>query len=332
MNNKRARLLAVLSAALVVAVWLIEFTRVLDGTVGKPIDAVGRIVSCTEAGTSKSPTLIVSIDPIGAVRFGQPRAFHDAVLEACERQARVQVVYQAYKPIFRDEHRYSLRGMIDVDRAQTIVSPADYQAWKERNRLWAQGVLAFSLLSFVYASALLMGVIRPKDVAELKRELRGGHQPSGDFLLRSRQRTGEAFAYIVLFTGISVWFGYEFAVKGDWLLLGIALFMLPFTYAYIVDVVNTNVLRFDDGVLVHTQGPLPWFNRNHLIPVTAIKAVVAEQQSGSRGSALHSVAVDDWDDERFTLFWTNTFEEAQAIADITEQYRRDHYKDWREAG
>lgn len=139
-------------------------------------------------------------------------------------------------------------------------------------------------------------------------------------------------AYIILFTGISAWFGYQFAEKGEWLLLGIALFLMPFTYGYIAEVVNTNVLRFDDGVLVHTQGPLPWFNCNHRIPMTAIKAVVAEQQAGSRGSVLYSVAIDDWDDERFTLFWTKTFEEAQAIADVTEQYLSDHYTDWRAAG
>ncbi len=332
MNRKQVRLLAILSAVLCATIWLIEFAGVLNGHIGEPIEAVGRITGCTESGTSKSPSLILSVEPIGALRFSQPRAFWNAVLETCERQARVRVVYQTYKPVFRDEHRHTLRGMTDLDRELPVLSPADYQAWKEKNRLWAYGLLAFFGASFAYASALLAGIIRPKDVAGFKRELRGGYQPNGDFLVRSRQRSGEALAYIALFTGISVWFGYEFMLKGNRLLLGIALFLVPFTYAYIVDMVNTNILRFRGEALVHTRGPLPWFGRNHLIPVAAIQRILAEEQAGAGGSLLYSVAVDCGEDENLTLFWTNTFEEAQAIAEVAQQYLQDHYTGWRAAG
>lgn len=332
MNRKQVRLLAILSAALCAAIWLFEFAGVLGGNVGAPVEAVGRISGCTESGTSKSPSLVLAIEPIGEVRFSQPRASWDAVREACARQAHVRVVYQAYKPVLRDGHRYSLRSMTDLDKGASILSLADYRAWKEENRLWAYGLLAFSAASFLYASALLAGILRPKQVAEFKRELRGGYQPGGGFLVRSRQRSGEALAYIVLFTAISGWFGYQFAVKGDWLLLALAFFLVPFTYAYLADMVNTNTLRFLDHALVHRREPLPWFGARHRIPVAAIQSVFAEEQAGAGGSLLYSVAVDCGEEESLTLFWTNTFEEAQAIAAVTQQYLQDHYTHRRAAG
>jgi hypothetical protein len=182
-NRKQVRLLAVLSAVLCAVIWLIEFAGVLDGNIGEPLEAVGRVTGCTEAGTSKSPSLILNVEPVGALRFGQPRAFWNALLETCERRARVQVIYQTYKPVLRDEHRHALRGLTDLDRELRILSPADYRAWKEKNRLWTYGLLAFFGAGFAYASALLAGIIRPKDVADFKRDLRGGYQPGGFLVL-----------------------------------------------------------------------------------------------------------------------------------------------------
>lgn len=332
MNQKQVRLLAILSGALCVAIWLLEFTDVLGGDVGEPSVAIGRITGCAESGTSKSPSLVLAIDPVGAVRFGQPRAFRSAVLDTCARRSRVQITYQAYKPVLRDELRYALHGLTDLDRELSVLSPADYGKWERQNRRWAYGLLAFFGASFLYASALLAGLIRPKDVAGFKRDLRGGYRPGGGFLVRSRERSGEALAYIVLFTGISAWFGYEFTRKGDWLLLAPPLFLAPFTYAYVVDMVNTNTLRFLDDTLVHSRGPLPWFGRRHRIPVAAIRAIFAEQRAVRGGGMVYSVAVDCGKNEDVTLFWTNTLEEAQAIAEVAEQYLRDHYTGWRAAG
>lgn len=337
MSAKEANLVAVLSLVLMLLIWLIGFRGVLDFTVGAPREATGRITSCEESGkdggliTWKKKRITLYLDSLpSGVAFTRPPSARVAVRSLCERRAGVRILYDIWKPPLSGSERYRLRGVTDVDTDTVVFTPGARDGKKRSDRRWACGLFGFAGLSLLYAVGVRTGILSGKGKEEYRQDLRHGFE-RGQFIIRSRQRRGEAFAYLILFSGIAGMFGYLFLagrLRSWWVPLPFALFLAA-AYAYLMEVVNVSELTFDNGDLLYKQTPLPWFGRRLRVPVEHIAEVLAEERTerSSHGPyTLTSVSLRHRDGETTTLFFTNSLAEAQAIAELTNRHLADRYR------
>ncbi|MCX7793875.1 MAG: hypothetical protein N2257_05670 [Thermodesulfovibrionales bacterium] len=336
MSRKEAKLVLFLSAGLIMLVWLIEFKKIFDFSLGEPEVITGRIINCdgTRSGFFKwkKEKFMIYIDSFteGRIEFVRPVSVKNEIINLCERRELVKVIYKIWKAPFRQDYEYCLLGITDLKDNRVIFTPADYEDWKKGNRLWAYGILGLAFLGFLYAFGILTGLIFKKDKIGFKPEQNYGYY-RGQLIIRSKQRRDEALIFLFLFAGLFVTFIYYYLsgkVRSFWLLFP-SLVCLAGAYAYLIEIVNVNELRIDKNLLHYTQKPLPWIFNRCCIPVDLIKEFITEETKGTsiHGKyTLYSVAIKKHDGEILTLFFTNTLEEAETIVELSNKYLFEQHK------
>ena len=139
-------------------------------------------------------------------------------------------------------------------------------------------------------------------------------------MIKSSEANGDSWAFLFLFTGITVWFVIEAYSGKGFVLLPVAVVTLIVAYAYLVEVVNTNYLVLDDEQLMTFSTPLPWISKPVVLPVEAIEYFVADELvvSTSQGDALqYAVSMGLVEQEQeCLLFYTRDLAEAEAVAKL----------------
>lgn len=324
-NSLQAKVIVFLSALLLLVIYLIEYKGLLDNNVGPLKQLTGQIKACPGIeDIDKKITLkkkkislhIGSAEKIGPFRYTRPRSAKKEVARLCREKARVAITYRTWKPQLRKDMRYTMVALKDLKNEKDIYTSEEYHAWNKTNRLWGYGVAGFLAFSLLYGLAIL--IVPQWTVRDHKRMHYDGYQ-RGVFLIKSNQRRGEAWVYLALFIGLASYFGGSYPREKNILILLMSIICGIAAYAYLVETCNTNQLTLTDNMLAYKQGPLPWFGRKMTFPLNRIYALYGDQETHTSRHGpytLYPLVLETVDGEVHRLFFTNSYEEAQAIAEL----------------
>lgn len=332
LTQKQARIGVYAALFILAAVYFFEFSGNDLNKKGITRDITGKITHCSASRTNKADEssikkgfyLFITSTGDRAYRYEKPPEFRQAVLQACEDKAEVKITYRSYQPLIYDWTGYSILGLSNNKNDEIYFTEHDYSAWKEKNKFIAIIVAIVTTLGLIYLLLVWFGFIRNRDSNEVKNNI--GYRLENDdaLIIKSSERNGDSWAFLILFSGLSLWFIYE-AFKGNqpgWMIF-LAAVMLLATYAYLVEVVNSNYLVIDDGYLITKASPLPWFANPVVIALEDIDYFIGREDlySSSQGQLIHyAVTVQlTGEDEELHLFYAKDLAEAEAVAELANE-------------
>lgn len=332
LTQKQARFGAMLCVFIIAALYVFEYSGADISKQGPVSELTGKITRCGDQRIPKAErgkpgaTDYLFIDTTGdrAYRYDQPKSFRARVSGACRSRAAVRVFYRSYEPPLYDWTGYTLVGLVDEMSGTPYFSPDDYRAWEAQNHRYASITLVVTIAALVYLVLVWRGVIGNRDAQRIKRGLRVHDADDGRLVIRSTARNGDAWAFLFLFTGLTVWIGMEvYAGRHVAFLLAVGVTLVA-AYAYLVDVVNANYIVLDQRHLISFSRPLPWLSRPVVIPIEEIAQFVGseELQTTSQGSVINyrvSARLRDQPDP-LHLFYTRDLAEAKAVAELGNEW------------
>ena len=252
--------------------------------------------------------------------FSRPDIAHIKVKKICESHGFVSIYYHVITTLFFGFNEREIREMVNLDTGE-MVFPRSYYYDHERTE-----VISVFLLLIVFIPAIafsffvVLGRIDDDSISTFKSQYK---QNKGVIRVRSGEGIIEGLFMVVMGFGVFFFSLYKIYTEGfSWSFL----FMIPLVvagYVYLVGIVNYRYVRIANGLLQVKKGPLPQVNSQIDINVNNIEEIYCDYEiSRSRhgSSEVISViaalkeAVDD-NGEDIVLFFTKTYEEAQAITD-----------------
>lgn len=331
LTQNQARIGAYLCVFILAAVFFFEFSGVDVNQTGVVVNEVGTITRCSARRdqpkniNTSSGSIYVFINSTGerAYRFSRPDAFHHRVVKACQSHAMVRLKYRTYQPLLKSWIGYSLVSLIDAKSGESYFSLDDYLEWGAQNRLMAIIVMGLSAIALVYLVLVWQGIVGKRNVVRVKRNIRISIKNDESLIIKSHEGNGDSWAFLFLFTGLTIWILRE-VYSGQhpgWLIAaGISLLV---AYAYLVEVVNANYISLDDEYLVSFSRPLPWFRKPVAIAVEDIEYFVGSEQmqTTSQGNVLqYSVKIKMRKKSAPRhLFFTRDLAEANAVAELSNE-------------
>ena len=328
-TQQQARIGVYAALFILIAVYFFEFSDFNLNKRGIAKEVSGKITHCSGNRTDKNDTssmkkgfyLFINTTGDRAYRYEKPGAFYQSVRQACAAKADVNVSYRSYQPLLYDWTGYTLLGLTNTKTAKAYFTEHDYHVWKEKNKDIALIVAVVTTLGLIYLLLVWFGFIRNRDTDEVKKNI--GYRLENDdaLIIKSSERNGDSWAFLILFSCLASWFIYEaFTAKQFGWPIFIGIIMLLATYAYLVEVVNSNYLVIDDDYLITKASPLPWFSNSVVIALEDIDYFTGREDlySSSQGPIInYQVAVQLLEkDEELLLFYTKDLAEAEAVAEL----------------
>lgn len=325
LTQPQARFGAMLCAIILVAIYIFEFSGSHINNKGAIEAVVGSITRCSskrdQGGDigSLSGSIFIYIDSTGnrPYLYNRPHAFHHRVVKACRTHATVRLRYQQSRPLLKDWVVYTAVGLVDIKNGELFFSLND---WELRNRQLALVVMALVGIALTYFVFVWLGITAIRDVIKVKRRIRSGFKNDQNLIIKSSERNGDIWAFLILFSAAAIWMLMK-VYSGQhiaWLL--VAAVTSVAAYAYLVEVVNSNYLTLDRDYLVSTSRPLPWIRNPIVIPAADIEYFAGHEQiqMTSQGAVLqYSICVKLLGKpDLLHLFYTRDQAEATAVAEL----------------
>ena len=329
LTQKQARIGVYAALFILAAVYFFEFSGNDLNKKGIAQEVIGKITHCSASRTNMADTssikkgfyLFINSTGDRAYRYEKPDAFRQSVLQACEEKTEVKITYRSYQPLSYDWTGYTILELTNNKNSKIYFTEHDYQAWKEKNKFAALIVAIATTLGLIYLLLVWFGFIRNRDSNEVKKNIGYRLENDDTLIIKSSERNGDSWAFLILFSCMSLWFIYEALIGNQfgWMIF-LGTVMLLAAYAYLVEVVNSNYLVIDDGYLITKASPLPWFANPVVIALDDVDYFIGREDlySSSQGPIIHytvSVQLIGEDDE-LHLFYAKDLAEAEAVAEL----------------
>ena len=328
LTQEQARFGVGMCVLIIFAIYFFEFSGTDINKSGLIEDVVGTITRCSESrdqdikvdSAGKGIYLFLTTTKERAYNYSIPDSFRNKVLEACRTKARVKLTYRSYQSLLYDWTGYTVLSLVNEKNGKPYYTLDDYLAWKKQNRQVALIALTVACVALIYLLLVWFGYVRNRDVNEVKGSIRYYLEDDDSLIIKSSERNGDSWAFLILFSGLSIWLLVESFSNAEYWWLFAPAFTLIATYAYLVEVVNLNIFVIDHEFLLSFSKPLPWISQPVVIDVEDIDYFIGDEQMHltSQGSVIeYSVSVQLLDEpEQIHLFFTKDLAEAEAVAEL----------------
>lgn len=284
----------------------------------EPLYLEGEVFRCEFKTFSDSRPIYLTINET-RYDFSRPDSAHAAVKKICERQKFIGIYYhQLSNPLFGDGVR-KIRELIYPRTGKIIFSRKHYYDYERTQVISVYLLLGVFSAAVIFSFLVLLGKFDDDSISDFKSQYK---KNEAVIRVRSGEDIIEGLFMVAMGFGAFFFSLYKIYMEGfAWSFI----FMMPLGvagYVYLVGIVNYRYIRIANNLLQVRKGPLPQLNSQIDINVNRIDKIycdyeVSRSRHGSSEVISVIAALKEIDDEEedIILFFTKTYEEAQAIKD-----------------
>jgi len=317
-KKKQHKYVLLLGIPLILAIIFLFYSR-LVAYYSEPLYLEGGVSQCEFKNYSDTRSIYLTINE-SRYDFSRPDIAHAEVKKICETQGLVGIYFhELITPIFGGVER-EIRELINLNTGKAVFLRTYYYDYERTQIISFFLLLLVFIPAVIYSFLVMLGRFDDDSIGTFKSLYK-----KNDSFIRVRSGDGliEGLFMVVMGFGVFFFSLYKINTEGfSWSFL----FMMPLGvigYVYLVGIVNYRYIRIANGLLQVLKGPLPQLNSQINIDVNDIEKIVCDYEINSSRhgqSEVISVIVslkedDDGDEEKIILFFTKTYEEAQAITD-----------------
>ena len=317
-KKKQHKYVLFLGIPLILAIIFIFYSR-LVAYYSEPLYLEGVVSQCEYKNYSDSRPIYLTINET-RYDFTRPDSAHAGIKKICEIQEFVGIYYhELINPIFGGVER-EIRELINLNTGKVVFLRTHYYDYERTQVISFFLLLLIFIPAVIYSFLVMLGKFDDDSITTFKSQYK-----QNDSFIRVQSGDGliEGLFMVVMGFGVFFFSLYKINTEGfSWSFL----LMMPLGligYAYLVGIVNSRYIRIANGLLQVKKGPLPQLNNQINIDVNDIEKIDCDYEINSSRhgqSEMISVIVTlkedaDGDEENIILFFTQTYEEAQAITD-----------------
>lgn len=322
-KKQQHKYVLILGIPLIISIIIIFYSRFV-AYYSEPLYLEGVVSQCEFKNYKDSRSIYLMIND-SRYDFSRPDIAHAAVKKICERQGSVGVYYHVLTtPIFSGEDR-EIRELINLDTGKVVFARSYYYDYERSEVISVYLLLIVFIPAVLFSFLVTLGRFDDNSIATFKSQYK---QNKGVIRVRSGDGLIEGLFMVVIGFGVFFFSLYKIKTEGfSWPFL----LMMPLGiagYVYLVGIVNYRYIRIANGLLQVIKGPLPQTNSQINIDVNDIEEIYCDYEisrSGHGQSEVISVIAglkedSNGNEEDIILFFTRTYEEAQAITDTLNSW------------
>lgn len=316
-KRKQHKYVLFIGVPLILAIILLFYSRFM-AYYSEPLYVEAAVSQCEFKNYMDSRSVYLTINDT-RYDFSQPDIAHAAVKKICQKQGFVAVYYHLLtNPVFGGEER-EIRELINLDTGKLVFSRSYYYDYERTQVISVYLMLLVFIPGVIYSFLVMLGRVDDDSIDTFKSQYK---QDNGVIRIRSGEGLIEGLFMVAIGFGVFFFSIYKISTDGfDWSYL----VMMPLViagYAYLVGIVNHRNVLVKNGLLQVIKGPLPQIDSKINIDVNDIDEIYCDYEiNRSRHGQSEIISViaamkgDSDVESDIVLFFTRTYEEAQAITD-----------------
>lgn len=309
---------------------IITFYSRLVAYYSEPLYLEGDVSRCEFKKFKDSRSVYLTINET-RYDFSRPGSAYEAVKKICESQEFVGIYYhRIFIPLIGSE-TWKIRELINPGTGKIIFSRKNYYDYERTQVISVYLLLLVFIPAVIFSFFVMLGYFDDDPVSTFKSQYQ---QDKGVIRVRAGEGLIDGLFMVVVGFGVFIFSLYKLSAEGfSWSVI----FMMPLGvvgYVYLVGIVNYRYVRVANGLLQVKKGPLPQLNSQININVNNIEEIYCDYEiNRSRHGSSEVISViaalkdkNNEEGDNIILFFTNTYEEAQAITEMLNDLITKKYK------
>ncbi|MDH5600766.1 MAG: hypothetical protein OEY78_05615 [Gammaproteobacteria bacterium] len=327
-KKQQHKYVLLLGIPLIILIIVLFYSR-LVAYYSEPLYLEGEVSQCEFKKFKDSRSVYLTINET-RYDYSRPASAYTAVKNICEKQGVVGIYYHRLSILFFGNETWKIRELVDPGTGKVIFSRSHYYDYESTQVISVYLLLLVFIPGVLFSFFVMLGWFDDDSISAFKSQYK---QNRGVIRVRSGEGLIDGIFMVLVGFGVFFFSLYKISSEGfSWSVL----FMMPLGvvgYVYLVGIVNYRYVRVANNLLQVKKGPLPQLNSLIDINVNNIEEIYCDYEvNRSRHGSSEVISViaglkEDVDDVKdIILFFTSTYEEAQAITDTLNDLLDKNYK------